>query len=101
MASGSPLPGVVRITAFKLAYRRYAPLVWETCSGDVSTWPPPGAGTRERTSPMTWTSFHRRGDVLREVIAAADQRRDGLLPSDVDGVSETFTDELDLLAALQ
>jgi hypothetical protein len=50
---------------------------------------------------MTWTSFHRRGDVLRDVIAAADERRDGVLPRDVDGVSATFTDDLDLLAALQ
>jgi hypothetical protein len=50
---------------------------------------------------MTWTSFHRRGDVLRDVIAAADQRRDGRLPRDVDGVSATFADDLDLLAALQ
>jgi hypothetical protein len=49
---------------------------------------------------MTWTSFHRRGDVLRDVIAAADQRRDGVLPRDVDGVSATFADDLDLLAAL-
>ena len=50
---------------------------------------------------MTWTSFHRRGDVLRDVIAAADQRRDGVLPRDVDGVAATFADDLDLLAALQ
>jgi len=50
---------------------------------------------------MTWTSFHRRGDVLREVIAAADQRRDGILPRDIEGVSTTFADDLDLLAALQ
>jgi hypothetical protein len=50
---------------------------------------------------MTWTSFHRRGDVLRDVIAAADERRDGVLPWDVEGVPETFTDALDLLAALQ
>ena len=50
---------------------------------------------------MTWTSFHRRGDVLRDVIAAADQRRDGVLPRDVDGVSATFADDLDLLGALQ
>ena len=40
---------------------------------------------------MTWTSFHRRGDVLRDVIAAADQRLDGTLPRDVDGVSATST----------
>jgi hypothetical protein len=50
---------------------------------------------------MTWTSFHRRGDVLRGVIAAADQRRDGTLPRDVDGVAATFADDLDLLGALQ
>ena len=50
---------------------------------------------------MTWTSFHRRGDVLRDVIAAADQRRDGILPTDLDGVGETFADDLDVLAALQ
>jgi hypothetical protein len=50
---------------------------------------------------MTWTSFHRRGDVLRDVIAAADRRRDGRLPLDVDGVSAVFTDELELLGALQ
>jgi hypothetical protein len=50
---------------------------------------------------MTWTSFHRRGDVLRDVIATADQRRDGALPTDLDGVSATFADDLDLLAALQ
>jgi hypothetical protein len=50
---------------------------------------------------MTWTSFHRRGDVLRAVIAAADQRRDGVLPRDVDGVTATFADDLELLGALQ
>jgi hypothetical protein len=50
---------------------------------------------------MTWTSFHRRGDVLRDVIAAADQRRDGVLPREVDGVSATFADDLELLGALQ
>jgi hypothetical protein len=50
---------------------------------------------------MTWTSFHRRGDVLRDVIATADTRRDGTLPRDVDGVSATFADDLDLLGALQ
>jgi hypothetical protein len=50
---------------------------------------------------MTWTSFHRRGDVLRDVIAAADERRDGILPSDIDGVAATFADDLDLLATLQ
>jgi len=50
---------------------------------------------------MTWTSYHNRGEVLRTVIAVADERRDGRLPMDVDGVREKFTDELDLLGALQ
>ncbi|MGH3362453.1 MAG: hypothetical protein ACRDOM_08340 [Nocardioides sp.] len=50
---------------------------------------------------MTWNSFHRRGEVLRDVTATADVRRDGLLPMDVPGVAETFADELALLGALQ
>ena len=50
---------------------------------------------------MTWKTFHRRGDILRSVIAVVDTRRDGLLPMDLDGVAETFGDELTLLAALQ
>ncbi|WP_374456260.1 hypothetical protein [Nocardioides sp.] len=50
---------------------------------------------------MTWTSHHRRGDVLREVVRAADTRLDGRLPVDVEGVTETFGDELTLLGALQ
>jgi hypothetical protein len=50
---------------------------------------------------MTWTSFHRRGDVLRDVIAVADARRDGTLPDDVDGLTTAFADDLDLLATLQ
>ena len=50
---------------------------------------------------MTWTSFHRRGDVLRDVIAAADRRRDGVLPSDVAGVGAVFADDLELLGTLQ
>ena len=50
---------------------------------------------------MTWTSFHRRGDVLRAVVAAADERRDGVLPRDVEGITDTFADDLELLGALQ
>ncbi|GAA5146488.1 hypothetical protein GCM10023340_17470 [Nocardioides marinquilinus] len=50
---------------------------------------------------MTWTRFHRRGEVLREVVATANTRRDGLLPTDVPGVTETFADDLELLGALQ
>lgn len=50
---------------------------------------------------MTWKSFHNRGEILRTVIATANVRRDGVLPMDVTGVTETFGDELTLLAALQ
>lgn len=50
---------------------------------------------------MTWKAFHNRGETLRSVIATAAVRRDGVLPLDVDGVAETFRDELDLLGALQ
>lgn len=49
---------------------------------------------------MTWSAFHRRGDVLRAVVEAADARRDGVLPLDVPGVAEHFVDDLDLLSAL-
>jgi hypothetical protein len=55
----------------------------------------------QKETAMTWTSHHRRGDVLREVIRTADTRRDGRLPMDVDGVADTFGDELTLLGALQ
>ena len=27
--------------------------------------------------PMTWTSFHRREEILRAVVTTADARRDG------------------------
>jgi hypothetical protein len=50
---------------------------------------------------MTWTTFHRRGEVLRTVTATVDERRDGRVPMDVPGVRETFGDELSVLAALQ
>jgi hypothetical protein len=49
---------------------------------------------------MTWTSFHRRGEVLRTVVDEVDARRDGMVPMDLPGVAETFRDELDLIAAL-
>ncbi|RYC13259.1 hypothetical protein [Nocardioides zhouii] len=49
---------------------------------------------------MTWKSHHRRADVLREVVRTVDERLDGLLPLDVDGVTATFGDELDLIGAL-
>jgi hypothetical protein len=50
---------------------------------------------------MTWKAFHNRGEVLRSVIATAAVRGDGVLPMDVEGVTEKFRDELDLLSALQ
>jgi hypothetical protein len=50
---------------------------------------------------MAWDTLHHRGDVLRAVTRAADERRDGVLPLDVTGVDETFGDEHTLLAALQ
>ena len=50
---------------------------------------------------MTWTTFHRRGEVLRTLTSTADARRDGVLPMDVAGVRETFGDELSVIAALQ
>jgi len=49
---------------------------------------------------MNWTSFHRRGEILRTVSQVADKRLDGALPMDVTGVSQTF-DEHTLLGALQ
>jgi hypothetical protein len=49
---------------------------------------------------MTWNTFHHRGEILRTVIETADARRDGVLPMQLPGVSESFRDELDLLAAL-
>jgi hypothetical protein len=49
---------------------------------------------------MNWDAFHRRGDVLNAVIAELDTRNDGVLPMYVDGVEQTFRDELDLLSAL-
>lgn len=50
---------------------------------------------------MTWDAFHSRGEVLREVIATANTRRDGDLPLDVAGVTEKFEDDLALLGAMQ
>lgn len=55
---------------------------------------------------MTWTALksptsRSRGEILRDVSDTADQRRDGVLPLDVDGVAAAFRDELDLLGALQ
>ena len=50
---------------------------------------------------MTWNTFHHRGAILQTVVETADTRRDGVLPMQLPGVTETFRGELDLLAALQ
>lgn len=52
-----------------------------------------------RTTPA-WPAHQNRGEILRMVIAAADERLDGALPADVPGVSTVFRDDLDLLGAL-
>ncbi len=49
----------------------------------------------------TWDSFHRRGEVLRAVVDETNARRDGVLPMELPGVTETFGDEFNLIAALQ
>ena len=50
---------------------------------------------------MTWDAHHRRGEVLRDVVDEVNSRRDGSLPTELPGVAETFSDDLDLVAALQ
>ena len=50
---------------------------------------------------MTWNAVHHRGDVLRAVVAEAESRRDGVLPMELPGVTETFGDAHHLVAALQ
>lgn len=52
------------------------------------------------TDSTAWPAFHHRGEVLRTVTDEADLRRDGLLPLHLSGVTETFPDDLDLVAAL-
>ena len=54
-----------------------------------------------RTNRAAWAAHHRRGDVLRAVVDHADLHRDGLLPTHLPGVAETFRDETDLVATLQ
>lgn len=49
---------------------------------------------------MTWDAYHRRNDALREIAAAADQRRDGVLPWGEYDTSEIFDSRDDLLLAL-
>ena len=54
-----------------------------------------------RTNRAAWAAHHRRGDVLRAVVDHADLHRDGLLPTHLPGVAETFRDETDLVSTLQ
>jgi hypothetical protein len=49
---------------------------------------------------MSWTAFHSRGETLRAVVDTANTRQDGILPMQVPGVDENFTDETDLVGAL-
>jgi hypothetical protein len=58
-------------------------------------------GTISPRTLTTRTERPRRAAVLRDVVRAADERRDGLLPTDVAGVAETFPEHRDLVAALQ
>ena len=58
-------------------------------------------GTISPRTLTTRTERPRRAAVLRDVVRVADERRDGLLPSDVAGVAETFPEHRDLVAALQ
>lgn len=51
---------------------------------------------------MTWDATHRRDTVLRDVMATAENRRDGHLPwTDVPGTEQAFGTPADLLGALQ
>jgi hypothetical protein len=54
--------------------------------------------TRTLSSP---TVRPRRTAVLSDVVRVANARRDGVLPTDVAGVAETFPEPLDLVGALQ
>ena len=49
---------------------------------------------------MTWNPSITAGRPSATWCDTADDRRDGVLPMDVPGVAENFTDELDLVGAL-
>src|SRR3954454_4287590 len=49
---------------------------------------------------MSWNAFHSRGETLHAVVDAANTHRDGILPMQVPGVAENFTDDIDLVGAL-
>jgi len=53
---------------------------------------------------MTWDAYHRRKDILREMLAIADRRRDVTLThllDTVEGAHEAFPADTDLLFELQ
>ncbi len=50
---------------------------------------------------MTRGAVHHRGEVLRHVVDAANERRDGVLPMELSGVAEHIGDEFAVIAALQ
>ncbi len=58
-------------------------------------------GTPSTRTPSSPTERPRRTAVLSDVVRVANVRRDGVLPTDVAGVAETFPEPLDLVGALQ
>ena len=54
---------------------------------------------------MTWNAYNRRKEVLREMLAIADQRRNDITLTDlldtVDGGREVFSNETELLFDMQ
>lgn len=50
---------------------------------------------------MTWDAHQRRDTILREVMAVAENRRDGHLPWDSTGAAQAFDTPAELLGALQ
>jgi hypothetical protein len=66
-------------------------------SRSLSTILGPARSSRSRS----WSAAHRRAEVLRVVIAEANSRRDGSLPTDLPGVAGTFEDDFALVSALQ
>lgn len=54
---------------------------------------------------MTWDAYNRRKEILREVLAIADRRREEVtatvLLESVEGAKDAFVDEVDLLLDVQ
>lgn len=49
---------------------------------------------------MTWNVTHHRGEILRAAADHVNEMNTGVLPMELDGVAETFADELDLIAGM-